>query len=68
MEVPSTLLAELTLSDQTLYFTERGTVLVGGTAVTDPEALAVLRLSVAEAAVEVHLSLHTGPTKQEVPT
>jgi hypothetical protein len=67
VEVPFALLAGLTLSGQTLYATERGTVLVGGMAVTDPEALAMLHLPVGEAAVEIHLSLHTGLTKEEVP-
>lgn len=41
----------------TLYETDRGTVVVQGAMVTDPEALAALALPAHEAAVEVPRSL-----------
>lgn len=66
VEVPTALLAGVSLSDSTLYPTERGTVLVLGNVVTDPEALATMRLPVDETAVEIHLSLASSRIKQEV--
>ena len=41
----------------TVYLTDRGTVVVQGERVTDPDALATMRLPEHEAAVEVPLSL-----------
>ncbi len=46
----------------TLYRTDRGTGVVQGYVVTDPEALATLDLSTGQTAVEVPLSLLTGLT------
>jgi len=45
-----------------LYRTDRGTGVVQGYVVTDPEALATLDLSTGQTAVEVPLSLLTGLT------
>ena len=45
-----------------LFRTDRGTVVVQGYVVTDPEALAALNLAAGETAVEVPLSLLTGLT------
>lgn len=68
VEVPFALLAGLglTISGPALYSTKRGTVLVRGSAVTDSEALATLRLPAGETAIEIHLSLLAGLTEQEV--
>lgn len=48
-----------------LHSTERSTVLVRGTKVIDPEALATLSLPVGESAVEVPASSPLGLTAQE---
>ncbi|MGH3755413.1 MAG: hypothetical protein ACRDRP_22505 [Pseudonocardiaceae bacterium] len=55
-----------TESCPTLYRTDRGTAVIRGYVVTDPEALATLRLPTGEAAVEIDLVLPASLTNQEV--
>lgn len=49
-----------TESCPTLYWTDRGTAVVQGYAVSDPETLEVLTLAVGEAAVEVPFAMFAG--------
>jgi hypothetical protein len=59
VEVPAELLAEVLDSWPAIHKTGNGTVIVPGTAVTDPDALRELRLPAHEQAVEVPASLLT---------
>ena len=64
VEVPSELLAEVLDSWPGLRRTGRGTVIVPGVVVRDPEALGQLRLPPGERAVEVPAGLLAGVLRE----
>lgn len=67
VEVPLALFSGFAISGPSLHPTERDTLLVRGSRVTDPEALTTLRLPVGEAAVEIRLSQPASLITREVP-